>query len=68
MIDKTAKINSIDTDSYRKLLQILQNNKCNFHIYNNKQSRPICVMAKNLHLSCKLENTYNQSAMYKAAG
>jgi len=34
----------------------MQNNKFNFHTYENKQSRPIRVMAKNLHHSCKSEN------------
>jgi len=51
-----AKINCSNSENYRKAINVLQNNNFSFHTYENKQSRPIRVMAKNLHYSCKPEN------------
>lgn len=52
----TAKINCINSDCYREMIQILNHAKVMFHTYENKQTRPIRVMAKNLHYSCKPES------------
>jgi len=54
--DTTAKINCSNSENYRKAINVLQNNNFSFHTYENEQSRPIRVMAKNLHYSCKPEN------------
>lgn len=43
-----VKINLEDGDSYRKTVQVLQRENLMFHTYENKQTRPIRVMAKGL--------------------
>lgn len=48
----TVKINALNEDSYRVITKLLQENNCHWHSYENKQDRPIRVMAKNLHASC----------------
>lgn len=48
-VDKNKiKINLEDEASYRKTIQVLQREKLMFHTYENKQTRPIRVMAKGL--------------------
>ena len=54
--DTMAKFNCSNSENYRKAINVLQNNNFSFHTLENKQSRPIRVMAKNLHYSCKPEN------------
>jgi hypothetical protein len=54
--DTTAKLNCNNSENYRKAIHVLQTCNFNFHTYENKQTRPIRVMAKNLHYSCKPEN------------
>jgi len=54
--DTTAKINCNNSENHRKAINMLQNNNFNFHAYENKQSRQIRVMEKNLHHLCKSEN------------
>ena len=54
--DTTAKISCNNSENYRKAINVLQNNNLNSHNCENEQSRPIRVMAKNLHHSCKSEN------------
>lgn len=54
--DTRAKINCADADSYRKAVDILKTNELGYHSYENKQTRPIRVMAKNLHHTCTTEN------------
>lgn len=53
--DTTAKINSVNSETYRGIINVLEDNY-NYHTYENKQTRPIRVMVKNLHQSCKPEN------------
>jgi len=59
--DTTAKINCNNSENYRKAINVLNNNNFNFHTFENKQSRPIRVTAKNLHHSCKLEKIIKKS-------
>lgn len=47
-----VKINSYNDDSYRSITKLLLQNNCLWYSYENKQDRPIRVMAKNLHFSC----------------
>lgn len=47
-----VKINSHNDDSYRCITKLLLQNNCLWYSYENKQDRPIRVMAKNLHSSC----------------
>lgn len=47
-----VKINSFNDDSYRAITKLLLQNNCLWYSYENKQDRPIRVMAKNLHSSC----------------
>lgn len=51
----TAKINANNEDAYRAITKLLHDNKSLWHSYENKQDRPIRVMAKNLHSSCSPE-------------
>lgn len=48
-----VKVNSINEDAYRNMSKVLTQNNCLCHTYENKQDRPIRVMAKNLHSSCE---------------
>lgn len=52
MSGETVKINAKDEDSYRAVRNLLSENNCLWHSYENKQDRPIRVMVKNLHSSC----------------
>lgn len=52
----SAKLNTIDSDSYRSIVKILSSEKQTFHTYENKQSRPIRVKIKNIHNTCKPES------------
>lgn len=47
--EKVVKINFENSDGYRKMISSLKANKVSFHTYENKQTRPIRVMAKGLH-------------------
>jgi hypothetical protein len=49
-------INCNNLENYRKAIHVLQKCNFNFHTCENKQTRPIRVMAKDLHYSCKPEN------------
>ncbi|CAG4948021.1 unnamed protein product [Colias eurytheme] len=51
MNGEKVKINSNDGDSYRAITKHLLQNNCLWYSYENKQERPIRVMAKNLHSS-----------------
>lgn len=53
--ENSAKINAIDSDSYRTIAKILTTENLTYHTYENKQSRPIRVMIKDLHHTCKSE-------------
>lgn len=50
-----VKINLEDGESYRKTVQILQKENLMFHTYENKQTRPIRVMAKGLDYTTEPE-------------
>lgn len=50
---ENMKINVVDDEAYRTLTRIFTDNKLIWHTYESKQYRPIRVMAKNLHHSCK---------------
>lgn len=52
MNGESVKINANNEDSYRAITKLLLQNSCLWHSYENKQDRPIRVMAKNLHSSC----------------
>ncbi|CAH1637103.1 unnamed protein product [Spodoptera littoralis] len=52
MNGEIVKINSKNDDSYRSITKLLLQNNCCWYSYENKQDRPIRVMAKNLHSSC----------------
>lgn len=54
--NNNIKINVKDGDSYRLVIHMLQEQKYSFHSYENKQNRPIKVMAKKLHHTCKPES------------
>lgn len=51
-----VKINLEDGESYRKTVQLLQKENLTFHTYENKQTRPIRVMAKGLDYSTEPED------------
>lgn len=51
----TIKINLEDGETYRKMTQMLNEGKRSWHTFEDKQIRPIRVMAKNLHPTCKPE-------------
>ena len=54
--ESRAKINCVDADSYRAAVGVLNANSLSYHSYENKQTRPIRVMAKNLHHTCSSES------------
>lgn len=54
--EDSFKINLINDDDYRLLTKELNKDKYTWHSYENKQSRPIRVMAKKLHRSCDAES------------
>lgn len=49
------KINVDSETEYRDLTSFVNNNNIEWHTYENKQTRPIRVMARNLHPSCSPE-------------
>lgn len=55
MSGQSVKINAKDDNSYRAITSHLSQNKYCWHSYENKQERPIRVMAKQLHFSCEPE-------------
>lgn len=54
--ENSAKINTVNSESYRAAVSILEKENLTFHTYENKQSRPIRVMIKQLHYTCKPES------------
>lgn len=52
--NEQVKVNVEDSDEYRKLTKFL-NGTYLLHTYENKQTRPIKVVAKKLHHICKPE-------------
>lgn len=50
------KINANSDNDYRELTKYLNEAKLEWHTYENKQTRPIRVMARNLHHSCNPED------------
>ena len=50
-----AKINASNEETYKIITSNLNENKYLWHSYENKQLRPIRVMAKKLHFTCKPE-------------
>lgn len=50
------KINVENEDSYRKTVNILQRENLMFHTYENKQTRPIRVMAKGLDFTTETDD------------
>ncbi|KAI5751864.1 hypothetical protein M8J77_011563 [Diaphorina citri] len=47
--DKILKVNLENSDDYRKMVSSLKEKEISFHTYENKQTRPIRVVAKGLH-------------------
>ena len=47
------KVNLKNGEDYRKVKQVMEKENFVWHSYENKQSRPIRVMAKNLHYTCR---------------
>ena len=50
--NNSIKVNVPDGACYRQLITILNETSLQYHSYENKQERPIKVMAKNLHHEC----------------
>lgn len=50
---RDVKINVDNDENYRKLTALLNEAKAEWYSYENKQTRPIKVVAKYLHQSCK---------------
>ena len=50
--DKTHKINVETSEDYRAITKMLSASKMTWYSYEDKQSRPIRVIAKNVHHSC----------------
>lgn len=55
----TIKVNVKDGDKYRDVSKMLCESSFVWHTYENKQIRPIKVMVKNLHNTCKPESIKN---------
>lgn len=55
MNNKQLKINVETDQEYREVTKVMNTNKLDWHTYENKQSRPIRVMARDLHPSCDPE-------------
>lgn len=53
--DYQLKINVTDSDAYRLVTSQLSEHGFQYHSYENKQTRPIRVMARNIHQSCSEE-------------
>lgn len=52
MSGESVKINAYNEETYRCITKLLLQNNLLWYSYENKQDRPIRVMAKNLHSSC----------------
>lgn len=50
---ESVKVNANNDEAYRAITKLLSKENHLWHSYENKQDRPIRVMAKNLHLSCQ---------------
>lgn len=50
-----VKLNVENEDEYRKLTKHLNEESFYWHSYENKQTRPIKVMTRKLHLTCEPE-------------
>lgn len=50
------KINTPDSDSYRALVKKLKDDGIQWYTFENKQERPLRVMIRGLHPTCKLED------------
>lgn len=48
-----VQINVDNENSYRKLTALLNGLKAEWYTYESKQTRPIKIVAKNLHQSCR---------------
>ncbi|KAK9878291.1 hypothetical protein WA026_021307, partial [Henosepilachna vigintioctopunctata] len=61
-------LNTFDSENYRKLTNKLDENGRSSHSYENKQSRPIRVIAKRLHHACDAKEIIgdHQGRDYKA--
>lgn len=68
MNGNSIKINTDDSETYREITSILVKGSHTWHSYENKQNRPIRVMALNLHQSCKPDRIISdlQKKGYKA--
>lgn len=55
MSGETVKVNATNDEAYRALTEALTINNCLWHSYENKQERPIRVMVKKLHHTCRPE-------------
>lgn len=53
--DENIKINVKYSDSYKAIADLVNGKDYSWHSYENKQNRPIKVMAKKLHYSCAKE-------------
>lgn len=53
MSGDSVKVNAANDEVYRALTEALNIKKCLWHSYENKQDRPIRVMVKKLHHTCK---------------
>lgn len=49
MSNKLVKVNCDDEDGYRKMVSSLKENKVSYYTYENKQTRPLRVVAKGVH-------------------
>lgn len=56
MNNEQLKVNVESEQDYRKLTKLMNDNKLDWHTYENKQTRPIRVMARDLHPSCDPED------------
>lgn len=54
--NEEVKINADSIDAYREMSTYLSNKGYKWHTYEIKQNRPIKVMVRNLHPTCKPEN------------
>lgn len=60
--DYQLKINVADSDHYRLVTSQLYEHQFQFHSYENKQTRPIRVMARNIHQSCSEREVFENLA------
>jgi hypothetical protein len=54
--NEQVKINVSTPDEYRELTKAMNGSKTEWHTYENKQERPIKVMVRHLHHTCKPED------------